>query len=121
MNEFKTTHNLTFYDAPDHGHLILDMLFPKHGNTFVPYRRFKIGTCHGLWNVESKTYNILAIINDEPGNGHLEDVFEYFENSARRDNHALKILEVWNKSFETHLINKRGFKKIKTGCIKYFN
>lgn len=74
-----------------------------------PYVQFRIGTCHGLWNVTDKSYDILAIDNKERGNGHLEDVFEWFKNSCRRDNKDLKVLEVWNKRFQKHLIEKRGF------------
>ena len=74
-----------------------------------PFIQFRIGTCHGLWGVTGESYDILAIDNKEKGNGHLEDVFEWFENSCRRDNRDLKVLEVWNKAFKKHLIEKRGF------------
>jgi hypothetical protein len=74
-----------------------------------PYIQFRIGTCHGLWNATGESYDILAIDNKEKGNGHLEDVFEWFENSCRRDNRDLKVLEVWNQKFKKHLIEKRGF------------
>ncbi len=77
-----------------------------------PFLQFKIGTCHGLWRVTEKSYDILAINNREKGNGHLNDVFEWFESSCRRDNRNLKVLEVWNKDFKKHLIEKRGFIEI---------
>lgn len=86
-----------------------------------PYVQFRIGTCHGLWNATDNSYDILAIDNKEKGNGHLEDVFEWFENSCKRDNKDLKVLEVWNKTFKRHLIEKRGFNDIgKDNLIKYF-
>ena len=85
-----------------------------------PYVQFRIGTCHGLWNATANSYDILAIDNKEKGNGHLEDVFEWFENSCKRDNRDLKILEVWNQDFKQHLIEKRGFVDIgKDNLIKY--
>jgi hypothetical protein len=71
---------------------------------------FKIGTCHGLYRSTEVAYEILAIVNDQPGNGHLEDVFEYFERSCRRDHKALRVLEIWNERFKKHLISKRGFR-----------
>lgn len=82
---------------------------------------FKVGTCHGLWRPTSKYYDILAIINDEPGNGHLNDVFEWFEASCRRDGKSFRILEIWNERFKTHLLTKRGFRKAgKNNAIKHF-
>lgn len=95
--EFKTTHNLPFESAP--------WLTPH-------FIRFRVGTCTGLWTSENKTYDILAIENAEPGNGHLNDVFEWFENSCKRDGKKLRVLEVWNKGFLKHLVEKRGFSLI---------
>ena len=81
-----------------------------------PYKRneswhhYKIGTCYGLWKSKNKTYEILSILNDVPGNGHFQDVLEWFEHHCRRDNKALRIKEFFlNPEFKQHLINKRGF------------
>lgn len=80
---------------------------------------FQIGTCHGLWKCKNRQYQILAIDNDEPGNGHLDDVFEWFENSCKRDGYNLVIQELWNLGFKKHLIEKRGFKPLgKDNLIK---
>lgn len=73
------------------------------------WNRFKIGTCHGLWNCVADAYQILAVDNDYPGNGHFEDGMEWFENSCRRDGKSLRIMELMNPRFEDHLIKKRGF------------
>lgn len=122
IEQFKSTHNLTFYDAPDVGHIVCQMLFPDRPvQKWDVYRRYKIGTCHGLWKCKDKCYQILAVYNDKPGNGHFTDVLEIFENSAKRDGYSLLILELWNKNLEKHLIEKKGFKKVKKGCIKYFH
>jgi hypothetical protein len=72
--------------------------------------KFNVGTCHGLYRATDAAYEILAIINDEPGNGHLNDVFQWFEQSCRRDKKILRIREVWNAYFKAHLQHKRGFK-----------
>lgn len=73
------------------------------------WQAFKVGTVHGTWNSTENSYDILAIINDEPGNGHLNDVLEWFENSCKRDGKSLRILALWNKKFAHHLVTKRSF------------
>ena len=99
MNQkpFTSTHNLQFGIAPC---------------TTADFTRFKIGTCEGLWRATAKTYDILAIINTEPGNGHFIDVLEWFEQSCQRDQKDFQILEIWNEGFKKHLIEKRGFLEI---------
>ena len=99
--EFTTTHNLPFEVAPWKAGLVVDEGF----------QRFRIGTCEGLWRCTEKEYEILAIINNKKGNGHFEDVLQWFEHSCRRDKRNLKISEVWNSEFKYHLLKKRGFKK----------
>lgn len=70
---------------------------------------FRVGTCHGLYRAKKEAYEILAIDNHEPGNGHFKDVMEWFEESCRRDGKALRFLEVINERFGRHLVEKRGF------------
>lgn len=89
-----TTHKLPFEVAP---WINADFL------------RFRIGTCGGLWRSTQASYDILAINNGSPGNGHLEDVFEWFESSCKRDGKVLRVLECMNKRFEMHLKMHRGF------------
>jgi len=111
MREFKSTHNLEFLSAHWNNPLNTD-----------GWQVFKIGTCGGQWRSSwPNCYEILTIINDNPGNGHLDDVLEWFEYSCKRDKYSLKILEVWNKGFAKHLIEKRGFTKEKgDNLIKIF-
>lgn len=73
------------------------------------FLRFRIGTCEGLWRCTTDSYDILAIKNNAPGNGHLDDVFWWFEQSAKRDSRNLRVLDLLNPRFETHLLQKRGF------------
>lgn len=85
--------------------------------------KYKVGTCHGLWRSKESAYEILAIINEEPHNGHFNDVFEWFEHSCERDNKNLLIRQVWNRPLKQHLIEKRGFKEVDVdsfNVIKYF-
>lgn len=98
MNEFKSTHNLPF----------LSRRWENPFNT-EGWQEFKIGTCCGQWTSTDTTYDILTVINDEPGNGHFKDVLEWFENSCKRDGKAFIILEVWNKGLAKHLVTKHGF------------
>lgn len=72
---------------------------------------WKIGTCHGVYQSTQNTYDILAIYNDERGNGHFEDVLDWFYNSCRRDKKDLRFMEIMNEDFRKHLMKKRGFKK----------
>ena len=83
---------------------------------------FRIGTCEGQWRgTDKRFYEILSIKNSEPGNGHFDDVLEWFEYSCRRDGRALLIREIMNQKFYKHLIEKRGFNNYgKEGVIKIF-
>jgi len=88
------------------------------------YMRFKVGTITGLWTTTSDAYFIVTISNSCKGNGHLEDVFEWFEYSCTRDKRNLIIVEIMNERFYDHLINKRGFRPLDEGgknVIKIFN
>ena len=110
-SEFKSTHDLDL-DIIDSS-----ILFDVHDE----YDKFRIGTCQGLFRVEKFTYDILNIDNTDIGNGHLQDVFDWFEYMCKKDNKNLRMLEVWNTRFKAHLINKRGFVEIKDDVvIKYF-
>lgn len=94
IEPFKTTHDLPFEVA---------------AWLTSNFMRFRIGTCNGLWRCTNEFYDILAIDNTKPGNGHFNDVFEWFEHSCQRDKKSLRILEVWNGRLKEHLITKRGF------------
>jgi hypothetical protein len=111
MTEFKTTHNLLFEVAP----------WELNIDDEKPFLRFKVGTCYGLYRSTPDSYDILSVNNTEIGNGHFEDVMEWFENSCKRDNRNLKVLETWNPLLREHLITKRGFVKFEGyDLIKYF-
>lgn len=94
-----TKHHLHFYSRPWAGD-------PE-------WQDCKVGTVHGQWQVRGGHYVILGIMNMIPGNGHLDDFFEWFEYSAKRDKTSIIILEIWNRKFYDHLISKRGFFPVK--------
>src|ERR1044071_4356783 len=112
MEEFTTTHKLAFEVANN--------LNPLLGN----HALYRIGTCTGQWGCTADSYWILSILNRSPGNGHLQDVFEWFENSCKRDNKNLLVLSIFSKRFYEHLILKRGFIPLDEdgeNVIKVFN
>lgn len=111
-----TTHKLDFEVAP------WDFVFTSDPTM----KKFRVGTCHGLFGYDKTYYFILAIGNDQPGNGHFEDVLEWFYFSCKRDKKHLKIMQIMEERFYKHLIKKRGFvnsgTKTKSGLtvVKYF-
>jgi hypothetical protein len=108
--DFKSSHNLDFEVAP--------LGYRIDGDE---WQRFRIGTCSGLWRAFQDNYEILSISNSEKGNGHLIDVFEWFENSCKRDGYCLRVLEFFSPRFKTHLLEKRGFENcLGNNVIKKF-
>lgn len=69
---------------------------------------FRVGKCRGQWRSHKKSYEILGLLNDEPGNGDFAHAMDYFYESCKRDGYSLRIREVWNKRLAAHLV-KRGF------------
>lgn len=101
MNTIKTKHNLDFEVAPWE---------PLPGLPFAgEFMQFRVGTCSGLWRSTESSYDILAIENIVQGNGHFEDVLQWFAHSCIRDKKDLRFLEVWNANLKSHLMGKRGF------------
>jgi hypothetical protein len=113
MNAVQTTHGLDFEQAkwePLPG-------FP----IAATFARFRIGTCEGLYSFGSDSLDILAITNSDPGNGHFEDVLQWFEFACKRDKKDFRFLEIMNKDFKKHLLTKRKFKpQGKDNVIKKF-
>jgi len=72
------------------------------------WQLFRVGTCNGQWRSTPTAYEILSVVNDDPGNGHFAILMEYFEASCKRDKRDFIIREVWNKRLQKHL-GKLGF------------
>lgn len=98
INAITTAHNLDFEACPWHRNPSIQL--------------FRIGTCEGQWLCTDLAFCIMSVINNEPGNGHLNDVFEWFEYACKRDGKALMILEFMNDRFKKHCIEKRNFTPI---------
>lgn len=82
---------------------------------------FRIGTCEGQYLFVENSICILSVVNSVPGNGHLDDVFEWFEFASKKQGHSLKVLAIMNEGFKKHLIEKRGFVDVGDDNVeKYF-
>ena len=114
-NAITTKHNLDFEVARS----------PYKAHGFEDgHMMFRVGTCEGQWGSTDDSFYIMSVANDCQGNGHLDDVFEWFEYSCKQHNKNLLVLECMNKAFYEHLLSKRGFApldKEKMNCIKIFN
>lgn len=100
MNAIRTIHNLPF-EASDY--------FQHYGiDDGYGWKGFRIGTCEGLWTEKGRCYRILALMNKDPHNGHLDDVFQWFMYSCKRDGFPLVVHEVMNKAMGRILL-KRDF------------
>src|SRR4051812_41744718 len=97
--QFISTHKLDFESAP----------YEKNIDPDNDWMRFRVGTCTGLWCFNESQYKVLAIINSSQGNGHTLDVFEWFENSCKRDKKSLKVECVVNVRLRQILL-KNGYK-----------
>ena len=102
MSDFVSEHNLLFETR--------EWWFDNNKTEFC------VGTCEGLYYCDKKNYIILAIRNNSPGNGHFNDVIQWFENSCKRDKRNLVFECIINDRFKKYLL-KNGFKV----CNKYDN
>lgn len=102
-DRFQSTHKLDFEASPWVSPITTDETWMK----------FKVGTCHGVYHTGEhkgvKHYAITAIMNGCPGNGHFDDVLEWFYHSCLRDHYDLVIEELCNEELSAHLRKKRGF------------
>lgn len=96
---FKSTHNLTFETEA----------YPIQFDDDLTWIQFQMGSCKGLYCENTDAYDLLVVVNDNPGNGHFNDVLEYLEYCCKRNNKKLRLREVWNHSLKWYMITKRGF------------
>ena len=123
-NAITTKHKLDFYIGewkPKKSWIswLLDRLENKDEYPFISWHLYRVGTVSGQWRETPEAFEILSFLNDTPGNGHLEDVFEWFEFACKLAKKPLRIREFTNKKFKQHCIEKRGFKELnKNDLIK---
>lgn len=75
------------------------------------YLGFRVGTCEGLWRTHKNAYEILAVHNGLPGNGHFRIAMLWFENSARRDDMKVIVHEIWNFRVR-QMLKKHGYTRV---------
>ncbi len=119
--DFITTHKLPFEVAdwdPNKSKISKFLNLSFDTSAFL---QFKVGTVYGLWSSTSESYIILSIYNEEPGNGHFEDVLQWFYYSCVRDKKHLRIEELMNDDFARHLREERGFAILATTAVKFWD
>lgn len=92
------------------------------GNPFVigqGWRLFRVGTCHGTYRRRTD-WEILAIANDNPGNGCVELALAYFYRECKREKKNLLIHEVMDDKLRDKLIRYGFTCKINNDYIKRF-
>ena len=99
-NEIQTTHSLDFETAP----------YSSPIAQKPDLKRFKVGTVIGIYGVTHDGYEIHSVNNTEIGNGHFNDVIQWFEYVCKRDKGTLTFTDVPTERFKKHLIEKRGFR-----------
>lgn len=118
MEEFKSTHDLKFESRPWKLGVELSKLIPGSDKIM----EFKVGTCNGQWFTDDNRncFVILSIINHSPGNGHTDDIFEWFENSCKSYKYDLVVEKLMNQKFKMKLLSN-GFEEFqKDSVIKRF-
>ena len=100
MNAIQTTHNLDYEQA---GNWDFD----------ADYSHFRVGTVQGLFAFRKDSIEILGLINSQEGNGHVKDVFEWFEYSCKvNKKRHLVIQECINPRFKEMCI-KNGYERVR--------
>jgi len=86
------------------------MIFESTTTTYrcTDYKHFRVGTVRGLWRATDEAYEILAVKNEEKGNGHFKETLRWFEQSCKRDNKKLRFVFCINPFFAYKCI-KHGY------------
>jgi hypothetical protein len=71
--------------------------------------KFICGTVDGIFTVEKERVVMIGIGNMQPGNGHITDVFQWFERACRELKKNFWIVEIINEGFYRHLVEKHCF------------
>lgn len=84
------------------------------------WRHFRVGTCTGAYRDAVQAFEILAISNDAPGNGHVEAALAHFFKSCKKHSKHLIIKEVINPGLRDKLCRLGFTCKIDNDYIKRF-
>jgi len=73
------------------------------------YTDVSMGTCHGLVAYRDNEHEMLAVMNEQPGNGDFAKFMDYLEAEAHKKGVPFTVIEIWNKWLYKHLTDKRGY------------
>lgn len=101
--------------------VVPDALFPPppFESQDYPWRmgffKFRVGTCEGLYryNPIIHAFEILAVVNNQKGNGHFAQAMKYFETSAIREGARIRLCEVFNPWLYYVSVRKHGYTRVK--------
>ena len=80
---------------------------------------FRVGTVHGMFGkFEEGTLQLIAIGNDEIGNGDFAKAMDWYEKTAFDMGLKPEVVEIWNQGLKKHLIEKRGYVISLRGVVK---
>lgn len=119
--KFESTHKLEFY-CRLWNNPIMDILMEAGKKTPYQILEYKVGTVTGQYyiNENDKEMTILSVFNHSEGNGHVRDVFEWFENTCKEYKYNLVVTELMNNDFRDMLMKNGFFIKTHDSVIKYF-
>lgn len=70
---------------------------------------FQVGTVHGLLMLEGNAVQIIAIINERPGNGNFKHAMSMIEKMANKQNKSTQVVAIVNEGLRKHLVTKCGY------------
>lgn len=71
--------------------------------------KFICGTVDGIFTVERDRIVMIGIGNMDPGNGHVVDVFQWFDRAAKELKKDFWVVEIINAGFHRCLVERHGF------------
>ncbi len=89
------------YDDPQDFHSDADAYFAEQG-----LEKIREGAAEALVQIDKKKVTVIALLNQEPGNGDFQKLMDTLEGFKK----AVIIEEIWNPGLRQHLIEKRGYK-----------
>jgi hypothetical protein len=70
----------------------------------------KFGEVHGLINADDRRLQVIAIANEQPGNGDFGRAMDALEAAARGRRLAVEVTAIFNPRLRLHLALKRGYR-----------
>lgn len=112
-NAITTTHGLNFEqaDVPKEKQDLLSLGIYLYD--------FRVGTVYGQWYHKNNELCIFAIFNSVPGNGHVKDVFEWFEFACKEQKKNMRVTCILSNEF-ARMLELNGFSREGRDFIKKY-